>query len=133
MMASKPKGKKGRVLYSDETQASVGMTDAGPPNERDTTSQAATSGIQDPEWMTLRSGTKLEWKDTTETLLGLILETTEVATATSPEVEKKRKDANSSRDYMGSYGLKLEDKKGEHLLQIKDEVGEQTPTIDKLC
>jgi hypothetical protein len=37
-MASKPKGKKGRVSYSDELQASVGMTDAGPSNEKDTMS-----------------------------------------------------------------------------------------------
>jgi hypothetical protein len=68
-----------------------------------------------------------------ETLLGLILEATEVAIATSSEVEMKREDANMSREYMGPYGTKLEDKKGEYLSQIKEEVGEQAPTIDKLC
>jgi hypothetical protein len=60
MMASKPKGKKGRASYSDKSQASVGMTDAGPSNEKDTMSQVATSGTQDPEWMILRSGTRLD-------------------------------------------------------------------------
>jgi hypothetical protein len=128
-MASKPKGKKGRVLYSDESQASVGMTDAGPSNVKDAMLQVAT---QDPEWMTLRLGTRLEWKETTETSLGLILEVTDVAIATSSEVETKKEDANTSRDYMGLYGSKLEDKKGVYLSQIKEEVGEQAPTIDEL-
>jgi hypothetical protein len=67
MMASKPKGKKGRASYSDKLQASVGMTDAGPFNVKDAMSQVATSGTQDPEWMTLRLGMRLERKETTET------------------------------------------------------------------
>jgi hypothetical protein len=133
VMASKPKGKKGRASYSDKSQASVGMTDAGPSNVKDATSQVATSGTQDLEWMTLRSGTRLEWKETMEMLLGLILEATDMAIAISSEVETKREDANTSREYMGSYGFKLEDKKGEYLSQIKEEVGEQALTIDKLC
>jgi hypothetical protein len=132
MMAFKPKGKKGRASYSDESQASVSMTDTGPSNEKDATSQVATSGTQDPEWMTLRSGTRLERKEMMEMSLGLILEATEVAIATSSEVETKREDANTSREYMGPYGSKLEDKKGEYLLQIKEEVSEQAPMIDKL-
>jgi hypothetical protein len=90
-MASKPKGKKGRVLYSDESQASVGTTDAGPSNVKDAMSQVATSGTQDPEWMTLRSGTRLERKEMTERSLGLILEATDVAIATSSEVRQRRK------------------------------------------
>jgi hypothetical protein len=131
-MASKPKGKKGRASYSNESQASVSTTDAGSSNVKDATSQVATSGTQDPEWMTLRSGTRLEQKEMTETLLGLILEAMDVAIAMSSEVEMKREDANMSRDYMGPYGSKLEDKKGEYLSQIKEEVGEQAPTIDEL-
>jgi hypothetical protein len=131
-MASKPKGKKGRASYSDESQASVGMTDAGPSNVKDARSQVATSGTQDPEWMTLRSGTRLEWKEMTETSLGLILEVTDVAIAMSSEVETKKEDTSTSRDYMGPYGSKLEDKKGVYLSQIKEEVGEQAPTIDEL-
>jgi hypothetical protein len=133
MMESKPKRKKGRALYSDESQALVGMTDAGSSNVKDTMSQVATSGTQDPEWMTLRLGMRLEWKEIMETSLGLILEATDVAIATSSEVEIKKEDANTSRDYMGPYRSKLEDKKGEYLSQIKEEVGEQAPTIDKLC
>jgi hypothetical protein len=132
-MASKPKGKKGRASYSDESQASVGTTDAGPSNVKDTTSQVATSGTQDPEWMTLRSGTRLEWKETTETSLGLILEVMDVAIATSSEVETKKEDTNMSRDYMGLYGSKLEEKKEVYPSQIKEEVGEQALTIDELC
>jgi hypothetical protein len=132
VMASKPKGKKCRASYSDESQASVGTTDAGPSNVKDTTSQVATSGTQDPEWMTLRSGTRLEWKETTEMSLGLILEATDVAIATSSEVETKKEDANTSRDYMGPYGSKLEEKKGVYLSQIKEEVGEQALTIHEL-
>jgi hypothetical protein len=132
-MASKPKEKKGRASYSDESQASVGMTDTGPSNVKDTTSQVATSGIQDPEWMTLRLGTRLEWKETTEMSLGLILEAMDVAIATSSDVETKREDTNTSREYMGPYGSKLEDKKGEYLSQIKEEVGEQALMIDELC
>jgi hypothetical protein len=131
-MASKPKGKKGRVSYSDESQASVGTTDAGPSNVKDATSQVATSSNQDPEWMTLRSGMRLEQKEMTETLLGLILEVTDVAIATSSEVETKKKDANMSRDYMGPYGSKLEEKKGEYLSQIKEEISEQALTINEL-
>jgi hypothetical protein len=76
VMASKPKGKKGRASYSNKSQASVGMTDAGPSNVKNTTSQVATFSTQDPEWMTLRSGTRLEWKEMMETLLGIILEVT---------------------------------------------------------
>jgi hypothetical protein len=49
------------------------------------------------------------------------------------EVETKREDTNTSRDYMGPYESKLEDKKGEYLSQIKEEVGEQALTIDELC
>jgi hypothetical protein len=49
MMASKPKGRKGRVSYSDKLSALVGMTDTGPSNVKDATSQVATSGTQDPE------------------------------------------------------------------------------------
>jgi hypothetical protein len=131
-MASKPKGKKGRASYSDESQASVGTTEAGPSNVKDAMSQVATSGNQDPEWMTLRSGTRLEWKETTEMSLGLILEVTDMAIATSSEVETKKEDANTSRDYMGPYGSKLEEKKGVYLSQIKEEVGEQAPMIDEL-
>jgi hypothetical protein len=131
-MASKPKGKKGRASYSDKSQASVGMTDVGPSNVKDATSQVATSGTQDPEWMTLRSGTRLERKETMETSLGLILEAMDMAIATSSEVETKKEDTNTSRDYMGPYGSKLEDKKGVYLSQIKEEVGEQAPTIDEL-
>jgi hypothetical protein len=59
-----------------------------------------------------------------EMSLGLILEVTEVAIATSSEVETKREDTNKSRDYMGPYGSKLEDKKGEHLSQNKEEASE---------
>jgi hypothetical protein len=83
--------------------------------------------------MTLRSGTRLEQKEIMETLLGLILEVMDVAIATSSEVEMKRKDTNMPREYMGPYGSKLEDKKGEYLSQIKEEVSEQALTIDKLC
>jgi hypothetical protein len=108
------------------------MTDAGPSNVKDATSQVATSSTQDPEWMTLRSGTRLEQKETMEMLLGLILEVTDMAIAMSSEVETKKEDANTSRDYMGPYGSKLEDKKGEYLSQIKEKVGEQAPMIDKL-
>jgi hypothetical protein len=103
-MASKPKGKKGRVSYSNESQAPVSTTDAGPSNVKDTTSQVATSGTQDPEWMTLRSGTRLEQKEMMETSLGLILEATDVAIATSSEVETKKEDANTFRDYMCKCG-----------------------------
>jgi hypothetical protein len=56
-----------------------------------------------------------------------------VAIAMSSEVEMKREDANMSREYMELYGSKLEDKKEEYLSQIKEEVGEQAPTIDELC
>jgi hypothetical protein len=99
---------------------------------KDATSQVANFGTQDPEWMTLRSGTRLERKETTEMSLGLILEVTDMATATSSEVEMKREDANMSRECMGPYGTKLEDKKGEYLSQIKEEVSEQALMIDKL-
>jgi hypothetical protein len=78
-MASKPKGKKGRTSYSNKSQASVGTTDAGPSIVKDTTLQVATSGTQDLEWMTLRLGTRLEWKEMMEVLLGLILEVMDVA------------------------------------------------------
>jgi hypothetical protein len=44
----------------------------------------------------------------------------------------KREDANTSREYMGPYGTKLEDKKGEYLSQIKEEAGEQALMIDEL-
>jgi hypothetical protein len=59
-MASKPKGKKGRVSYSNETQLSASMTGTGPSNERDATSQVATSGTQNPEWIILWLGTTLK-------------------------------------------------------------------------
>jgi hypothetical protein len=71
---------------------------------KDVTSQVATSGTQDPEWMTLRSGTRLEQKETTEMSLGLILEVTDVAISMSSEVETKKEDANTSRDYMDHMG-----------------------------
>jgi hypothetical protein len=132
MMASKPKEKKGRALYGDKSQASVSTTDAGPSNVKDAMSQVATSGTQDPEWMTLRLGTRLERKETMETSLGLILEAMDMAIATSSEVETKKEDTNTSRDYIGPYGSKLKDKKGEYLSQIKEEVGEQALMIDEL-
>jgi hypothetical protein len=77
-------------------------------------------------------GNNTKMKRMMEMLLELILETMNMATATSPEVELKMEDLNMSRDYLGPYGLKSEDKKRVNLLQDKAEAGEQTLTIDEL-
>jgi hypothetical protein len=118
MMATKPKEKKNRASYSNVVPASVSMTDAGPSN-KDTISQVDTSTTQNSEKIRLRSGTTLEQKRTMEMSLELILEMMDRAIATSPEVELKMKDVNTSRNYLGLYGTKSENRKGIDLLQRK--------------
>jgi hypothetical protein len=61
-------------------------TVAGPADEKATTSQVAASPTQNLEWMTLQSGLRIEQKKATETSLGLMLETTDGAIATSSAV-----------------------------------------------
>ena len=54
------------------------------------------------------------------------------AIATSPEVESKMEDVNTSKGYLGTYGMKLENRKGVDLSQIKAEVSERTLKEDEI-
>jgi hypothetical protein len=100
------------------------MTGMGTFDEKDAMSHLATTSTQNTEWMMLWSGTTLEQKEMTDE---------DEAIAMSPEVKSKMEDINTSKGYLGSYGMKLEDRKGVDLSQIKVEVSEQTPKEDKIC
>jgi hypothetical protein len=126
-MASKPteKGKRPK-LYNDSAGTTDKPTFDGSEEGRATTSRVATASVH-PDWMTLRSGTRIEQKGITETSLGLTIETTDGAVTTSAEGVAKTEDTRTSGRHLGRPGMKAEEVEGKDLPQKRMEGDDQTP------
>jgi hypothetical protein len=126
-MASKPteKGKRPKS-YNDLAGTTDKPTFDGSEEGRATMSWVATASVH-LDWMTLRSGTRIEQKGITETSLGLTIETTDGAVTTSAEGVAKTEDTRMSGRHLGRPGMKAEEVEGKDLPQKRMEGDDQTP------
>jgi hypothetical protein len=133
-MASRPmgKGQKHKMSYSDVAWAPDNTAARGQEDERASTSQVAATTTQSHEWMTLRSGNRVEQKRTTEMLLGLTIEGADKVMTKSPEVRAKTEESSIEGGYKGLFRKITEEVKGIEPSQRRTEGGGQTPTNEEL-